>query len=192
MIVLPDEDPKEFQARSSALQEYFQPVGMAENELVNRIASLFWRLQRTTRIEASILTKNYFREKANRADDRANEFVEGGGSIVEELLNEIKNPPGTVVNEHEHSKAKQEAEVATQESNRELTIIGDAYLYDVTGNDGLTKLSRHETTLQRNLSRNIQDLQGLQAARRGKAGTLPGAEEIDVTVSKPPILQRLP
>lgn len=192
MLVLPDEDPQQFQALSSNLQEYFQPVGIAEKELVNRIAILFWRLQRTCRIEASILTKNYFRETAQRADDRAETFVEDSEPTRDEELSQRRGTSETEINEHGYTKAIQEAEEAEQQMDKEITIIGDAYLWDATGKDALTKLSRYETTFQRNLSRTFHDLQRLQAARRNKTGVPPDVEEIDITVSKRPILQRLP
>jgi len=110
LLVLPDESHEEFQLLCSALQEYFQPVEIVEKELVNRMANLFWRLQRTNRIETSILTKNYFREKAERADDKAETFVQTSGRTLEELRSKLMGTSKTVLNEHEYTKAKQEAE----------------------------------------------------------------------------------
>ena len=157
---------------------------------MNRLANLFWRLRRTYRIETSILTKKYFQEKAERAEDKAETFVQPNGPTLDELCNPINVTSETVINEHGYKKAKQEAEEANNQMNRELTIIGDAFHRDVKA-DALTKLSRYETTLQRNLSRTLQELLQLQAARRGKAGALPDVAEIDVTVTKPRVRQRL-
>ncbi len=191
MLVLPDENLEEFQLLCSALQEYFQTVGIVEIELVNRMANLFWRLQRTNRIEASILTKNYLQEKAERADEKAETFVQTSEPTLEEFCSQLDGTTRTVSNEHEHTKAKQEAEEAYTQMNRESTIIGEAFLRDVNDNDGLTKLSRYETTLQRNLSRTLHDLLQVQAARRGQAGAPPDVAAIDVTITKPRVRQRL-
>ena len=191
MLVLPDENPEEFQSHSSALQEYFQPVGIAEKELVNRLANLFWRLRRSYRIETSILTQKYFQEKAERADDKAATFVQTSMSSHDEFVSRMHRTTETVINEKEYTKAQQEAEKAIEQMNREPTIIGDAFLRDASDNDALTKLSRYETTLQRNLSRTLQEFLQLQAARKGKAGAPPDIAEIDVTVTKPRVRQRL-
>jgi uncharacterized membrane protein YccC len=190
MLVLPDENPEEFQLLCSDLQEYFQTVGIVEKELVNRMAHLFWRLQRTNRIEASILTQNYLQEKAWRAEEKAEAFVQTSEPTFEELCSELGGTSETVINKQEYTKAKQEAQEAHNQMNRESTIIGEAFLRDVKA-DALTKLSRYETTLQRNLSRTLHDFLQLQAARKGIAGAPPDAAAIDVTVTKSRVRERL-
>jgi hypothetical protein len=191
LLVLPDESLEAFQLLCSALQEYFQPVEIVEKEFVNRMANLFWRLQRTNRIETSILTKNYFREKAERADDKAETFVQTSGSTLDELDRQMNGTSETVINEHEYTQAKQEAEEANTQMNRELTILGDAFVRDVNDKDALTKLSRYETTLLRNLSRTLHEFLQLQAARKGQAGAPPDVAAIDVTVTKSRVRERL-
>ena len=190
MLVLPDENLEEFQLLCSALQEYFQTVGIVEKELVNRMANLFWRLQRTNRIETSILTKNYLQEKAIRAEVKAETFVQTSEPTYEELCTEMDGTSETVINEHEHTKAKQEAEEVNNQMNSELTLIGEAFLRDDKA-DALTKLLRYETTLQRNLSRTLHDLLQVQAAQRGQAGAPLDVAAIDVTITKPRVRERL-
>jgi len=190
MLVLPDEDQEKFLFLCSALQEYCQTVGIAKKELVNRQANLFWRLQRTNRIEVSILTKNYLQEKAWRAEEKAKTFVQTSKLTLEELCSGLDGTTETIINEQEYTKAKQEAEEANTQMNRESTIIGEAFLRDVKA-DALTKLSRYETTLQRNLSRTLHDFLQVQAARKGQAGAPPDVAAIDVTVTKSRVRERL-
>lgn len=54
-VVIKDENAAEFEAFTGQLTEYFQPAGVLEQLLVNRIAASFWRLNRAGRIEVEML-----------------------------------------------------------------------------------------------------------------------------------------
>jgi hypothetical protein len=55
-IVVKGEDPAEYDRSRQDLFESYNPVGGAEEMLVERIAQSWWRLQRAERIEAAIVT----------------------------------------------------------------------------------------------------------------------------------------
>ena len=57
-------------------------------------------------------------------------------------------------------------------------LRGDSY---INGEDTLAKLSRYESSIQRNLLRMMHELQRLQAARKGEHVPAPQAIDIDVT-----------
>ncbi len=59
-VVIPGEDPEEFEALLSGLEEDYQPVGSREILLVERIAYCSWRLQRLGLIETAKMRKEYF------------------------------------------------------------------------------------------------------------------------------------
>ncbi len=59
-VVIPGEDPEEFEALFQGLQEDWQPIGARENLLVERIAYCSWRLQRLGLIETAKMRKEYF------------------------------------------------------------------------------------------------------------------------------------
>ncbi len=55
-VVIPGEDPEEFDALYQSLEEDYQPVGSREGLLVERIADCTWRLQREVISESSPFT----------------------------------------------------------------------------------------------------------------------------------------
>jgi hypothetical protein len=58
-VLLPDEDPREFEHFASGMRLYWSPFGAQEDVLVERIIHLAWRLVRLAKIEAGILSVGY-------------------------------------------------------------------------------------------------------------------------------------
>jgi hypothetical protein len=54
-LIEPLEDPKAYRAFEAAIVAEYVPQSPVENELVHRLASLFWRLRRATSIETGLL-----------------------------------------------------------------------------------------------------------------------------------------
>ncbi len=54
-VVIPGEDPEEFEALLRGLEEDYLPVGFREGLLVERIAECTWRLQRAGLMETAIM-----------------------------------------------------------------------------------------------------------------------------------------
>jgi hypothetical protein len=54
-VVEPLENPEEYRAFEDAIVAQFLPQTPVEQELVHRLASLFWRLRRATSIETGLL-----------------------------------------------------------------------------------------------------------------------------------------
>jgi hypothetical protein len=63
-VVLADEDPRAFIKLHQGLRADYQPVGEFEEQLVLRIASGFWRLQRVWKVETALLQRNIDRHEA--------------------------------------------------------------------------------------------------------------------------------
>ncbi len=72
----------------------------------------------------------------------------------------------------EKLRALQESETAT---------FGLAFIWECTGADAFSKLSRYETSIERSFYRALHELQRVQQARLG--GTVPAPVAIDVDVS---------
>ena len=180
-IILPDENPEEFQELSYELGQYFQPIGRLEEELLAMIVADIWRLRRVNRIEASLLTRNIFLEKAERARDRAWDF-------------KISFLPSSeaVSNKRAYRKAQKEAEEATKNATSDSTLIGGAFLQDAEKYNGLQKLSRYETAIQRNLFQMLHQLGQLQARRSKTPGSVPNTLDIEMSRSRTPTIQKLP
>jgi len=66
-VVLPGEDPREFEALVRGLEEHLLPVGPLETSLVARIADCTWCLQRARLIEAAMMRREHHKLKSARA-----------------------------------------------------------------------------------------------------------------------------
>jgi hypothetical protein len=150
------EDAEAFKAWHDEIWAEMNPAGAIESMHVARIISLSWRLRRVSKIEAGIVT--YERQ----------ESLSGDG-----LLHELRSAIG-----YDEPRS-----TSGQQQQTELAKFGQAFLRGYQ-NDGLTKLSRYETSLQRNLSRTLHEVQRLQAARQGKNVLVPVAIDIDVSGSE--------
>jgi hypothetical protein len=67
-VVLPGEDPKEFEALVRGLEEHLLPVGPLETSLVARIADCTWCLQRARLIEAAMMRREHYKLQRARAE----------------------------------------------------------------------------------------------------------------------------
>lgn len=54
-VLIPSDDPAQYQAMRNALMEELNPVGASEQLLADRIAALHWQLQRATAMQAECL-----------------------------------------------------------------------------------------------------------------------------------------
>lgn len=71
--------------------------------------------------------------------------------------------------------------------NRQLRPnLGQALSHDLKGPDVLTKFTRYESQIQRNLFKAIHELHRLQASRQGRQTTAPVAIDIDVSSDSSP------
>jgi hypothetical protein len=81
-ILVLNEDPAHFEALRSGLEAYFTPSGEFEQELVDRIAGLLWRLRRVPLIEAALIrdeSEQVRRQNAGRR--RLRRKIDGGRSV---------------------------------------------------------------------------------------------------------------
>ena len=72
-----------------------------------------------------------------------------------------------------------QAELAA--SRREDNPLALGVIWDATGADALSKLSRYETTLERALYRALHELERRQAARAGQSVSAPVVVDVDVS-----------
>jgi hypothetical protein len=65
VYVLTEDEAPRFHKHSSAIQNYYQPVGPIEQSLVDQIANSIWRLQRAQAIEEGIFAMDSAEDSAN-------------------------------------------------------------------------------------------------------------------------------
>ena len=80
-VIEPLEDPEEYRAFEEAIVSEYAPQTPVEQELVHRLASLFWRLRRATSIETGLLRMQTESLHAFRScRQKMVQAGEGGGS----------------------------------------------------------------------------------------------------------------
>ena len=179
-ILLPDEAPQVLDDLLDGLRAEFEPVGYMENLLVDRIATLCWRLKRLHTIETGLFTCHHYGILASRSEYEAQTFER---TTLNDLVDKL-NPPPTITDREQYEKALATGRMFREKQSAESKTVGSAYLQDVNGPDAFSKLNRYEVSFERSLFRAIHELQRLQAIRGGTLPPPPG--EIDVNVNLPP------
>lgn len=173
--LLPDEDAEEFEEFSGGFRQDLKPVGAVECSLVERIVGLAWRLRRLGKLESGILTYQYWGIQIERSERNAKKHAYGDDFSQ-------TFPPGLqLLKRDEVEKALSEREEQQRAKESDLGTYGEAFIRDSGKENALTKLSRYETAMTRNLHRTMHELQRLQAQRAGKDVPVPLAVDVDIT-----------
>lgn len=163
LILLPNEDPADFNQLSESCQRQLKPDGDIEQTLMLRIVETLWRLGRASRIEAGILGHYYRAEQLQRAEtevERTGEAERRANSPDRTHGSAIENP----VMKKAYDQALARRDSLTEQNPEEVTV-GDAFLRDAASTDALSKLSRYETALSNHLQRLSRMLYDLQDQR---------------------------
>jgi hypothetical protein len=197
-VVIPGEDPEEFEALLKGLDEHFQPIGSLEHVLVDRITYCTWRLRRANLIEIAIMRREHCELESKRArvemqrtrrnmNTIASAFDSDldGDDSEEEESNVTHTLPADKaealwrdyrIAEEAHNQAE-EAHDRAEEELESFSCEIDMVFHRSTNR--LENLSRYETTIERQLRNAMQDLERIQAARKAEAAE--AATVIDVT-----------
>jgi hypothetical protein len=142
---LPGEEPEEFLALRLDHFTRYQPVGPAEETLIDRIAAAQWRLGRVFAHEAAILRDNFYNievtdcYRATRYEKRKAEAIEDGEPIPERP--EVPGPED---------------------------LAGRAFNMDCAGPNAIAKLVRYEASIERSIDRSLRLLNAFQTARKSQ------------------------
>jgi hypothetical protein len=134
LLVIGDEDPAEFEALRDELMAQYDPQTPSGCELVEYLASLFWRLRRVPFYEAAVF--------AARRAQVAEESAEGDGRSARVQLAGDQGD-----NEDEMSDAEW------------MICVGRTLIKDGVWNDTLGKLARHEASLLNSLRKTLAMLE---------------------------------
>jgi len=191
LICVPGEDPQAFEDWRQMLVDWHQPKGPEENHLVDRIATLQWKLKRIPRAEAALITYDYWEREQSRHRATANRIensLEDYG-----IWEEDDNQDGASLSSEDQELydqavlAMEKAEAATE---TEAIRFGEALTASLKT---LTLLNRYEVAIERSLVRTSAELERLQE-RRGRSQETSEFEEgpslmsdatvIDLTANK--------
>ncbi|CAA9383576.1 MAG: hypothetical protein AVDCRST_MAG01-01-112 [uncultured Rubrobacteraceae bacterium] len=173
-ILLPGEDEEALGELGERLRAELQPVGELENLLVDRIISAYWRLRRTGRVEAGIFAWERSEETAERAEREAHGYESHFGDFLIES-------DTTITDEKKHEEALSRARRMRSEQEDETALLGRTFARDADRANAFSKLSRYETSIERQIYRALHELERRQAARSGAAPTPPQVVDVDVS-----------
>ena len=180
-VLIPGENPEEFEALLSSLEEYYNPVGPVENVLVERIAYCTWRLRRLSQIEAAIMREQHVEIEEERARSKMWKIRSDWNYGSDDC--DLEEPdPAYADGVQAYAEALRDCEEARRARDQAKAQLesGDFALAVVfrQSTKDLETLSRYETTIERQLRNAMQDLERLQFARADKAAE--AATVIDV------------
>ena len=163
-VLLPGEDPHAYNRLVEECWQDYRPNGDWEGRLVKQIATLMWRLDRAHRIESGLL-RTGMREAYDRAveglsPEQAAELVRkmwSGGFEEEYLTNMVPDDP------HERIPDEPGEVYGHPECiDGPMAIVAGGFTHSEAM---LTRLSRYETNLHRNLARSRRELEARQNRR---------------------------
>ena len=173
-LVLPDEDPAEFERFRQSLFDELAPRGELEAVLVERIILLAWRLRRVGQIEARVFVYCDQLQVARAAREKV-------ASIRNRLQDQLRARSVLAEDQQACREAFLEAEQADQQAEASRPLQSAA----LGGNDNfLANVSRYETTLERSLFKALHELERLQARRAGQPVPPPAVVDVNVDVNQ--------
>jgi len=135
--------------------------------LAERVVVNAWRLRRVYRLESGTLMYQMLTAQAEQARSEADDSERGIRVLA------------TPYDRKAYDKAMEVAERADRQ--RDSYQVAAGLVRDANGTNALSKLSRHETTLERGMYRALHELQRLQAARAGQVVPAPAVLDMDVS-----------
>jgi hypothetical protein len=179
-VVLPGEDPAEFDVLRSGLIAELAPQGALEEIFAEKVVADAWRLRRVPPLEAAL----YWREERQKALSAASAKV---SSCETSLMQEMTESAYSVYKSEvrpDRREAHQAAVAKLQELHAEPVPPLVSLLSLLEGlQPTLSNLERYETTLFRSLTRALHELQRLQAIRAGERVQAPAALDVDVSIN---------
>lgn len=159
-VVLPDEDPAEFEEFQRRLIADLRPIGELETVFAERIMLGAWRLRRVVRLEAAVI----------RSQESELQAFPDLATLMT-AASRMSDAP---------SAAVQASSEADEQGRSELSVY-TAMVRDANGTNQLERLRRYETTIERSLLSSIHELERLQGRRRGD--TVDSPQVVDVNIS---------
>ena len=162
-VIIPGENPEEYEALYRSLVQHYQPVGVVEKQYVKDIAEFQWRLDRVIRFETGIMHSGSYEAQRERAAEEMDLI-----SIPTDLVDPWR--------EREYEEYEKAYEAAEEELRKPLALFADVFKRAAPA---LLLLARYETGLRRQLRNATRDFELAQARRM--SGAAEAAEVIEGT-----------
>jgi len=177
-VILPNENPEDFDAFRAELLTSLDPQGALESWLAEKIVADAWRLGRVPRFESALYTRGSKELLVRQAE----ELVRGYESTEKDrVLTSLEHKKVAARDRQAHqdaekslSRARAELDDSSFNITRVLEMSPEPFL----------NLWRHEAALGRSLLRNMHELERLQAKRAGEHVPVPAVVDVEVGVSE--------
>lgn len=143
-LIIEGEDPDLFEDLRTSLFATYQPTGVVEDQLVDMMAGILWRLRRVPALEAAAFS---WMRRCHR-----NRALPGLGA-----------PEGDALGSGRYNAALADEDAKSETAKQDL---GRAVFQLVRDGDLLDKLSRYETHLMMQLGRVVGELEHQHAQRK--------------------------
>ncbi|HEV2091768.1 MAG TPA: hypothetical protein VGR18_01245 [Rubrobacter sp.] len=174
-ILLAGEDKEALRELDEHLRAELAPYGELERLLVDQIVAAYWRLRRVGRVESGIFAWERSEEMAERAEREAREYESDDDKFYDLLFGP------EITDEKRHGEALARARRMRSEQEAETATLGRTFARDADKSNAFSKLSRYESSIERQIYRALHELERRQAARSGTALTPPQILDVDVS-----------
>jgi hypothetical protein len=173
-VVLPNENPEDFDTFRAGLLDALRPHGELEGTLAERIVIDQWRLRRVALLESALYRRGHQESIiANQEREvRRYESSEMGRLMTTGFLDKTEV---TDVKAHADASAKlKESCSKLKDPSVQMTMVFEKY------SATLANLSRHEAALSRSFWRNLHELQRIQAIGAGEQVAAPAVADVNI------------
>ena len=151
--LLPGEDPAEYEGLRRSMFNSLRPDGALENELVERIASLTWRLRRFAELEVALF--HWTAHLQAQLHDQHDAPIELKDVPIDPEIADRRNDIDTDA----------DTEVVPPPDDHQDHLEAGRMFEALLSSDVTSRMTRYETGLQRQLRMSLDDLLKLQKAR---------------------------
>jgi hypothetical protein len=178
-VVLPNENPEDFDTFRTGLLSALDPHGELEETLAERIVIDRWRLRRVPLLESALYRRGHLASIIAKQENEVSRYEYTEMSrLLEKQADETKVDE---VNRQAHADARaklKELRSKMDDTSMDMTVVFEKYLKT------FENLTRYENGLSRSLLRNLHELQRLQAIRAGELVAAPVVVDVDVNIGQ--------
>jgi len=178
-VVLPNENPDDFDSFRAGLLTSLDPQGELEAALAEKIVADFWRLRRVPIFEATLYRRGCAELLVKQADESVRWYESIESHRIRALLisKDLSPDERKALGDDEEKLflARTQLDDLSFKVTRVLEMFAEP----------LKNLERHEAALSRSMLRTLHELERLQARRAGEHVPVPVAVDVDVSLSEP-------
>jgi len=167
-VVIPSEDPSEFDSFRLVLLNDLAPIGQLEVMLADRIISSFWKLKRSGRMENelyAVLMDSEFSERSAGNNNKPFDF-RVTGTNPDGTKRILTHSVWTGTEMIDKMEAPKPDVSESTEPHKTLRSLGSVALEDFTSSNILSRFRRYESQIERSLYRSLKELHRYQWLRK--------------------------